>query len=146
MIQTGTTSEQVCTPTTLLTSFGLLQAKKVPSNMWKMHSFRSSRLLLSIRTLTGHIATEKRGYLHNIFPISQQKHRLWVCREIRKISTFFGWKKRLNCCYANSEGPDQTACQCSLNWDFAFSICPLTYFCMTQPIRKDIFSILHSKR
>ena len=63
------------------------------------------------------IATDKRGYPHNIFLISQRKHMLWALLEaplwgasneypqhifhweIRKVSAVFGWKKCLICSY-----------------------------------------------
>ena len=70
-------------------------------------SNRSSKTICFLRYI---IATDKRGYSHNIFLTSPWKHMLWVfirsasanvCLrgEIRKISAFFEWKKRLICYY-----------------------------------------------
>ena len=58
--------------------------------------FNLRRLAPGCRYLFCGIATDKRGYPHNIFLISPRKHMLWVlirsasARQIRKISAYFG--------------------------------------------------------
>ena len=84
-----------------------------------IHSYRLIYNLVRWPEASGSqaIATDKRGYPHNIFLISPQNiccgysleaprwgasneyHNICFCGEIRKISAFFGWKKRLICCY-----------------------------------------------
>ena len=42
----------------------------------------------SVQTLGLHIATDKRGYPHDIFLISQRKHMLWVLIRSASVRRF----------------------------------------------------------